>query len=71
MNRTFLKILLIGLLFFGNIIIAQNTSQNVIYLSMNEVIGKSRNDNLSLKSKLLEYDSQSYEVWKSYSLFSP
>jgi outer membrane protein TolC len=66
-----MKILLAGLLLFGNFLIAQTTEKNIIYLSMNEVIGKSRTDNLSLKSKLLEYDAQSYEVWKSYSLFVP
>jgi outer membrane protein len=71
MNIKFMKILLAGLLLFGNFLIAQTTEKNIIYLSMNEVIGKSRTDNLSLKSKLLEYDAQSYEVWKSYSLFVP
>ncbi len=71
MNINFMKILLAGLLLFGNFLIAQTTEKNIIYLSMNEVIGKSRTDNLSLKSKLLEYDAQSYEVWKSYSLFVP
>jgi outer membrane protein TolC len=71
MNINFMKILLAGLLLFGNFLIAQTTEKNIIYLSMNEVIGKSRTDNLSLKSKSLEYDAQSYEVWKSYSLFVP
>lgn len=65
-----IRILIILLFAIGNIF-AQSGQKRVIHLSMNEVIGKSLSDNLSLKSKMLEYDSQKYEEWKSYSLFIP
>lgn len=57
------------LFLFTTLLSAQ--SRNVIYLSWNDVVGKSLKDNLSLKSKQLEFKSQNLEVWKSWSLFSP
>lgn len=50
---------------------AQSGENRVIHLSLDEVINISKDDNLSLKSKLLEYDYQDLEVWKSYSNFLP
>jgi outer membrane protein TolC len=45
--------------------------KKVVYLSMDQVIDQSLNENLSLKAKMLEYESQNLEVWKSYSAFVP
>ncbi|RJP59712.1 MAG: TolC family protein [Ignavibacteriales bacterium] len=54
---------------FGSLI-AQN-EKNIIYLSLDEVVTQSLNENLSLKSKILDYESQNLEVLKSYSTFLP
>lgn len=66
------KISLIIIVFFFAVasIYAQSEKQ-IIYLSMDEVIDQSLAENLSLKSKMLEYDIQNLEVWKSYSNFVP
>jgi len=45
--------------------------KNVIYLSWQNVVDISLQENLSLKSKSLEYDAQKLEVWKSLSNFLP
>ena len=45
--------------------------KDIIYLSWNEVIDKTLNDNLSIKSKRLDYDAQNLEVWRAYSNFLP
>jgi outer membrane protein len=58
--------ILINITIFG-----QSEQKRVIHLSLDEVINISKDDNLSLKSKLLEYDYQDLEVWKSYSNFLP
>jgi len=49
----------------------QTAQRNIVYLSLNEVIGISKTENLSLRLKQLEYDSQNLELWKSYSNFLP
>ncbi|WKZ70899.1 MAG: TolC family protein [Melioribacteraceae bacterium] len=54
---------------FGSLV-AQN-EKNIIYLSLDEVVTQSLNENLSLKSKILDYESQNLEVLKSYSTFLP
>jgi len=46
-------------------------SKNVIYLSWKNVIDISLKDNLSLKSKSLDYDSHNLETLKSLSYFLP
>jgi outer membrane protein len=45
--------------------------RNIIHLTWNEVIGKSLSDNLTIKSKQLEYDAQDLQVWRAYSTFLP
>lgn len=40
--------------------------KNIIYLSWNEVIDKTLSDNLSIKSKQLDYDAQNLEVWRIF-----
>ncbi|PKL87704.1 MAG: hypothetical protein CVV23_13875 [Ignavibacteriae bacterium HGW-Ignavibacteriae-2] len=61
----------IFLTFFSAGIFAQNTDKNVVYLSLEEVVGKAKTDNLSLKSKMLDFDMQNLEVWKAASGFLP
>ncbi len=50
---------------------AQKKDKKIIFLSFNEVIGISKSENLSLKSKILDNEYQNLEVWKSYSNFLP
>ncbi|MGE5433136.1 MAG: TolC family protein [Syntrophomonadaceae bacterium] len=45
--------------------------RNVIYLTWDDVVVKSLDQNLSLKSKMLDYNLQNLEVWRSYSNFLP
>lgn len=45
--------------------------KNIIYLTWNTVVVRSLDQNLSLKSQMLEYDLQNLEVWRSYSNFLP
>jgi outer membrane protein len=45
--------------------------RNTVHLSWNDVVGMSREQNLNLKSRMLEYDSQDLELWRSYSNFLP
>jgi outer membrane protein len=45
--------------------------KRIIYLSWKNVVDISLKDNLSLQSKLLDYDAQNYEMWKSLSYFLP
>ncbi|MFZ1289635.1 MAG: TolC family protein [Melioribacteraceae bacterium] len=61
----------IAFLLFSGLNFSQQKSKNIILLSLNEVIEISKSDNLSLKSKMLEYDYQNLEVWKSFSYFLP
>ncbi len=60
---------------FGLLMLTSNnlSGQNnkVVYLSWNNVIEISLKENLSLKSKMLDYDVQSIETWKSLSYFLP
>lgn len=59
-------------LFFGSgLIWGQQAQKNIVYLSLKEVIDISKTENLTLKSKQLEYNSQNLELWKSYSNFLP
>lgn len=52
-------------------IFSQQKTKKIIQLSLNEVIGISKSENLSLKSKILDYEYQNLETWKSYSNFLP
>lgn len=60
---------LVILIFISSSLFAQQKS--IIYLSWNDVVNKSLDDNLSIKSKQLEYEAQNLEVWRSYSNFLP
>lgn len=68
MKRISILILLFTLSFIA--VNAQSEKQ-IVYLSMDQVIDQSLSENLSLKSKMLEFDVQNLEVWKSYSTFLP
>lgn len=57
------------LIIFPGVIFPQH--KNIIYLTWNDVVVKSLNQNLSLKTQMLEYDLQNLEVWRSYSNFLP
>ena len=60
------------IIFFSlSTIFSQSKEKRIIEISLDKVIGISQRDNLSLKSKQLEFDSQNLEVWKSYSYFLP
>ena len=63
--------ILVFILFFNHICFSQNESKQIIELSWKSVINKSISDNLSLKSKVLDYESQSLEVTKSITSFLP
>ncbi len=52
------------------LIYSQNQN-NIIYLSWKNVIDISLRENLSLKSKILDYNIQNLEMWKSVSYFLP
>lgn len=45
--------------------------KDIIFLSWNDVIGKSLNDNLTIKSKQLDSEAQDWEVLRSWSYFLP
>ncbi|MBK7105628.1 MAG: TolC family protein [Ignavibacteriae bacterium] len=62
---------LIAILFFTEANYSQHKSKNIIHLSLDDIIEISKTDNLSLKSKILEYEYQNLETWKSYSNFLP
>jgi len=57
------------LILFSTSLYAQQ--RDIIYLSWNDVVEKSLNDNLIIKSKQLEYEAQNLEVWRAYSNFLP
>lgn len=63
MFRTFVLILIFSITLFAQ--------KNTIYLSWNDVVEKSISDNLLIKSKILEQESQNYELWRSYSNYLP
>jgi outer membrane protein TolC len=46
-------------------------NKDIIYLSWDNVVNRSLNYNLSLKSKQLDYENQKLEYWKSWSNFLP
>ncbi len=46
-------------------------SKHIIYLSLKNIVDISLKDNLSLKSKKMDYNIQNLETWKSLSLFLP
>ena len=58
------------IMFFTALNYAQTQNQ-IIYLSLEDVIDQSRSENLSLKSKVMDYEIQNLDVWKSYSNFIP
>ncbi len=68
MNK--ISVLILFFVFTIGSLFAQ-TGKQVVYLSMEQVIDQSLNENLSLKSKMLDYEVQNLEVWKSYSTFVP
>ncbi len=68
--RKCMWIILFSLAFFWNTADGQDDKQ-VIYLSWKNVVDISLKDNLSLKSKMLDYDVQNLETWKSLSYFLP
>ncbi|MCF8241861.1 MAG: TolC family protein [Melioribacteraceae bacterium] len=47
------------------------SEKNIIYLSWENVVDLSLTENLGLKSKLLELETQNLEEWRSYSSFIP
>lgn len=47
------------------------TEKQIVYLSWKNVVDISLKDNLSLKSKKLDYEIQNLETWKSLSYFLP
>ncbi|MEG8947951.1 TolC family protein [Rosettibacter firmus] len=64
------KKLLLFVFIFTSIIYAQK-EKRIIYLSWKNVIDISLKENLSLKSKSLDYEIQNFETWKSLSNFLP
>ncbi len=47
------------------------TNKNIIYLGWENVVSISLKDNLTLESKLLDYEAQGLEEWKAISSFLP
>lgn len=47
------------------------SNKKIVYLSWKNVVDISLKDNLSLKAKILDYDAQNLETWKSLSNFLP
>ncbi|MBN1302202.1 MAG: TolC family protein [Melioribacteraceae bacterium] len=64
-------LLFIFLILSGSGINAQEDNKTIIFLSLDEVVGIAKSENLSLKSKILDYDAQNLEVWRSVSNFLP
>lgn len=69
--RNLVKHTLIFLLISLSLINIQAQERKIIFLSLDDVIGISKTENLSLKSKILDNEYQNLEVWKSYSNFLP
>jgi len=63
MLRTFILILVLCAAVYGQ--------KNIIHLTWDDVVEKSINDNLSIKAKILEQETQNLEVWRSYSNLLP
>ncbi|MEJ2614353.1 MAG: hypothetical protein P8Z35_05320, partial [Ignavibacteriaceae bacterium] len=55
---------------FINLSSAQ-TNKKIIYLSWENVVNISLKENLTLKSKILDYESQGLEEWKAITSFLP
>lgn len=68
-HRVFLAFLL--LMFAVCSIVCGQGDRRIIYLSWKNVVDRSLKDNLSLKSKSLDYDVQNLETWKSLTYFMP
>ncbi len=64
------NLIIILICLFTSSIPAQR-DKKIIYLSWENVVDISLKDNLALKSKLLEYNSQNLEKWKSITSFLP
>lgn len=64
MFRCYLFIIIFSTALFGQ-------QKNIVYLTWNDVVKNSLDQNLSLKSKMLEYEAQNLEVWRSYTNFLP
>ncbi|MFO7446429.1 MAG: TolC family protein [Ignavibacteriaceae bacterium] len=60
---------LISMILFSTVLLAQQ--EDIIYLSWNDVVGKSLTDNLTVRSRQLDYETQDLEVWRAYSNFLP
>ncbi len=68
-NKHFSLILL--LLIFVCLTVKGQNVNHIIYLSWKNVVDISLKDNFSIKSKLLDYESQNLETWKSLTNFLP
>lgn len=66
MNKLIVFVLILGFYFP---VISQE--KNVIHLTWKDVVDISKEKNLSLKSKLLEYETQDWQEWKALSYFLP
>jgi len=64
-SKLFLVIFLFPFILYGQ------PDKRIIYLSWKNVVDISLKENLSLKSKSLDYDVQNLETWKSLSYFLP
>lgn len=62
--------LLIGFFAFCSVAFGQG-QRRIVHLSWKNVVDLSLKENLSLKTKSLEYDAQSLEAWKSLTYFLP
>jgi outer membrane protein len=63
----FKKILLVILFTFT----LYGQQKNIVHLAWNDVVGKSLEQNLTLRAKMLDYEMQGLELWRSYSNFLP
>lgn len=65
------KIILITLFLLSGLAVSYAQNRNIIELSWDSVIEKTLEDNLSIRSSLLDYEAQGYETWKSLTNFIP
>lgn len=63
--------IMIVIFLFSLSLVQGQSSRQIVYLSMDQVVDQSLSENLALKSKMLDYDAQNLEVWKGYSSFLP
>jgi outer membrane protein TolC len=66
MNKLIVFVFILG---FSFPVISQE--KNVIHLTWKDVVDISKEKNLSLKSKILEYEAQDWQEWKALSYFLP